>query len=189
MFQTWSWTFCETVSYKSTFRRSKQQHSRMQIMTQLRVLSMRIAEVPGPCETPAIQSQQDSLFPGKWNGSSVVDSRSFSHRMFSNLALVRCLSNVHWGRALAGGSDPSASREAGHPRGRPRHPRHPRLPTCDTSPHGKKRRIDESTGHATRRIAHQRGWLCARMDSDRQIWDPRIQERSPGLQKIGRCQW
>lgn len=90
MFQTWSWTFCETVSYKSTFRRSKQQHSRMQIMTQLRVLSMRIAEVPGPCETPAIQSQQDSLFPGKWNGSSVVDSRSFSHRMFSNLALIRC---------------------------------------------------------------------------------------------------
>ena len=56
---------CETVSYKSRFRRSKQQHSRMQIMTQLRVLSMRIAEVPGPCETPAIQSQQDSLFPGK----------------------------------------------------------------------------------------------------------------------------
>lgn len=31
---------------------------------------------------------------------------------------------------------------------------------------------DESTkrtGHATRRIAHQRGGLCARMDSDRQI--------------------
>lgn len=65
IFQTRSWTFCETASYKSTFRRSKQQHSRMQIMTQLRVLSMRIAEVPGPCETPAIQSQQDSLFPGK----------------------------------------------------------------------------------------------------------------------------
>ena len=45
---------CETASYQSTFRRSKQQHSKMHIMTQLRVLSMRIAEVPGRCETSGV---------------------------------------------------------------------------------------------------------------------------------------